>query len=1298
VRIDPETTRALVEEANACFNTTTHDLVLAACALAAARSGDGPAVTIDVEHHGRTLFEDAFDLSRTVGWFTSIYPFHVAVDRTTAVDAAIVAVKEKGRALRGHADAFLALRHSAHPAARDAFAGYRDQDLLLNFVGNLDTSELASAWRVAENAAPDHGPANRRTHPIDLMIAIRGGELVARLAYSEASLSKERAQAFGRELASAVRAIVEHCADARNHRKTKSDFPLLDLDDAELARLQGDDVEDAYPLTAMQRAMWFFTELYPSSPLYHVHCVAVLRADLDVPIFERALNLVAEQVPILRTEFARGFKEPVQIVHRKVGYRIDFEDVSGQPPEAQVARRKAFLDACAASDVVGAFPNMRVKILKKGDDLYELVQFFHHAFIDGWSNAGVLGQILETYVTLRETGSARVPALVSHFRDYVAFERAEEASGVSAAFWAERMRGAAINELPLDRPRSASRQFATEMLYFRMDPDLAARVRKMARDEGSTLSEVLAAAHVALVALLTGDSDVTIGYSLAARPGHIPQIQQLAGNFLNTVPLRVPVDTSASLRALVAQARESLRATREHEAYPLASIVRAAGIAGAANGSPFRTMFTAENYPPAKFPAGIQGVDGYNWHMTEYDLAIVLTEMKVRDDAHDFKDEVLLKLAFASDVLTRPTVESWFTLFEAIVRATCTHPESSLGSVLAARLPAPAADAERPLFGQLLEGAFRRFATRKAIVAEGRAVTYAQLEEQVERFAGAFAAAGIGAGDRVLIACQERGAFSTAAVAASLALGVPCVPADGSLPPCRHRALAQSAGVTAVITDQGSRLADALGEDAERLRAILVPRPLEHREDQPPARFVDVASAPRERAPRPSRGAVAYVIHTSGTTGAPKGIAITQDALASFLAWYEHETEIGADDRVSQRLPMGFDASLSEILPTLARGGEVRIDRGLEASTPDDVLAETAAEGTTVLTLPAPYFEEIGDHLRSDAPPLPALRLVVVGGDRLPSEAVRAWRARYPRVTVMNAYGLTEATIASSAFKVDGPERDDGAGSVPIGRTGGALLVLDARLEACAPGAVGEIWITGTAVTVTPHSGRVFTTEGGVRALRTGDLGRVRDDGAIEHVGRRDAQVKLRGQRVDLHGVERALASIDGVARAVAQLETSPDGSRLLVAYVQPRAGASLTLARAALAALLPAHAVPHVILHVPQIPFDASGKVDRAALTRVFAEDAARIPARDPAEDDVTHGLRAIWGRLVGAASAPRHVTFFEVGGDSLAAMRLVEEVRADLGVSLPLEAVLADGTLDDLSACVRRARARHTEDADAR
>jgi acyl-CoA synthetase (AMP-forming)/AMP-acid ligase II/acyl carrier protein len=435
-------------------------------------------------------------------------------------------------------------------------------------------------------------------------------------------------------------------------------------------------------------------------------------------------------------------------------------------------------------------------------------------------------------------------------------------------------------------------------------------------------------------------------------------------------------------------------------------------------------------------------------------------------------------------------------------------------------------------------------------------------------------------------------------------------------------------------------------------------------------------------------------MRTSGTTGAPKEVAITHEALTSFLRWYLAETRIGSNDRVSQRLPLGFDASLSEILPALAVGAEVDVARDLGSLGPHDVLARVAGRGVTVLTLPAAYFAELAQALDGgETPGLPALRLVVVGGDTLAQTDVARWRERYPNATVVNAYGLTEATIASTLFPADGATVVEGDATIAIGRPGGSVQVLDSAFRPCAAGAAGEVWVTGPTVTATPLRGRVFRSPSGVRALRTGDFARMRADGTVELTGRRDGQVKVRGQRVDLRATAAVVATTLGVARAVVQQESTADGRSMVVAYVEGRdesLAGDPRATRASLARRLPAAALPRYVVIVPQIPYTARGNVDRRRLTEAFA---AAFPlahaALSAGDDEVSGRIRALWSDAGVSPGASAEVSFFDAGGDSLAAVRLLNLLERELGVRLDLAAILSDGSVRDLAERVRRARA---------
>lgn len=1276
-RMDVQRTRELLTGAHRAYRTDVQDLLLAALTRSFWTLTGGTAFVVDLEHHGRSLGEDRLDLSRTVGWFTAIYPLAVSFGPDADPGELIATVKDRLRGIGDKAPYHMAAAYSGSQSA-DA-AGRAGADVLFNYLGDLDRVALNSGWKFAEASHPDRAGENRRSHVLDVSVHVADGALHIQASavpgLMQAGFGIERwIDAFQAQLL----ALLDHCLAVGVGRKTSSDFPLLLPDRKQLTRLQ-DNVADAYPLSAMQEGMYFNARAYPGSPMYHVHAGATLRAQLDVPRLEEALNRVAEVTEILRTVFITdGFERPIQVVLERVRYRIEvLENVT--PDEVFASLGDDVLD-------MSRWPNMVFKVIRLGDDTYQLVQFFHHLLMDGWSNAILFTRIMDEYERLAQSQSKGTPLPAprpnaSGYRDFVAFQREAASHPEPAAFWRDYLAGAEMLELPVDRAPREPRRFLSRICDYSLEGELRAALRSKARELSCTVSDLLLTAYTSLLHVLTGRTDLVIGYSASIRPAAIPGSGEMIGMFLNTVPLRVPVVGHRPLLENIAALRESHMRCREFEEFPLPLILRAVrSTAGSAEDALFRVLYTSEVYPGARLAEGMQGLGHYQWHMTEFDLALVYSG--------ENDTSIHIKMAYADDLFNGETIEEWFALYRELCWQLAGPAQGTLDEFKQARLidALPAAAPPAPI------GFLQRFLHSVAgrgdalAVRAKRSLSYRELDAESDAVARTVAR--LTPPGPVLLDIADDGALHVAAIVGCLKAGRPFVP----VPPERARAglenKLQELRAVAVITDRG---ADWRQELAARYAVANV------------IESSDLAAPPASGADVPAGAATprgdAYILFTSGSTGRPKGVRIGMPALDHFVDWYARSAGMADDDCVAHLLARHFDASLSELLPALAVGATVDAETSLDALSFADLERYVEANGITLLTLPADYFS-LWMRQRESSPAaaaaLEGLRLLAVGGSPLRADAVERWQAltgqQGKQVPVLNVYGLTEAAIASSAYLVDRPlaelfdagEVDPLSSFLPIGWRGGDLEVIDASLRAPDSG-VGEVVLCGEGLMNGYFDGSgagaiALRAANGRRWLHTGDVALVAENGLVTVLGRTDRLLKVRGYRVNPLDVEAALLQVPGVTAALVDLR-----DERLVAYCVTAPGADAAAVKAGAAERLPSYLVPAVV-PVSNIPLTASGKPDRGALA---ALSPAVRSAGKPGLDSTLAVLGELTERLIKQPVEPG-LSFFEQGGDSLLAAVLADAIESRFGASLQLGEVVRAASMRELADLVA-ARSAH-------
>ncbi|KAF1029385.1 MAG: Linear gramicidin synthase subunit B [Burkholderia plantarii] len=1378
--LDRETTRRLQRDACAAYRTTLVDLLLVATGRVLGRFAGRDTLRIDMEGHGRDVPVGELDLSRTVGWFTSVYP--LALAPAGELGAAIKRVKEARRNVPHGGTSFAMLRYLGDAEARAALAPIADADVLFNYLGQFDgtlavtgqadesggaaesAESVPRGWRLsAERGGRAVGAANAPTHALDIAAQVRDGALAIELRhpggdrYDAATL-----EALAAELRRELDAVLAHCTSGAAGL-TPADVPLAAIDQARLDALPvaATELADLYPLAPMQAGIVFHS-LLGAQPGAYVNQLRVDVDGLDAARFEAAWTAVAARHEILRTGFLRFDDLPRQWVARRIDTPFSEFDWRASADAAPLAARLARL---AADDLALGFdlarpPLWRVTLVRTAEARHHFVWTFHHALLDGWSAAQLLAEVLRAY-------RGEVPASAApRYRDFIAWLDAQPREA-GVAWW--RARTAAIDgptwlsralPAPLtgtvdaagapDAPGATDTAGAADAADAADTADTAdaggashgsvrlvcdaartARLAGLARSHRATLNALVQAAWLVLLQRYTGQRTVAFGATVAGRPDTLPGAERMLGLFINTIVVTGTPTPAMRVADWLEQVQRDGVAAREHEHLPLADVQRLAGIEGGE--ALFDTLLVFENYPVDAIlddgaAHGLRFSGLHNEDRTSYALTLSVSQRRLAGALADSASDTALEIefAYAADRFTHAQVERLAAQLGTLLDAFAADPGAPLGALD----PLPAgervrlarwgrgadAPAQPGVPGRIAAQAARR-PTATALVLDGERLDYGTLERRATRVALALRAAGVGPDTRVGIAI-ERSIGMIVAMLGVLKAGGAYVPLDPSYPAERLAMMIEDSGLALALTEQAS--------EAERARmpvptldiaalaepgAAVPGQPGRHErgEGGEGGKGAD-AVARLAREPHPDD--LAYLIYTSGSTGRPKGVGITHDALARHTAISIEMFRIGETDRVLQFSTFNFDGFVEQVFPALAAGATL-VMRGPELWSSERFAAEVEREGVSVADLTTAYWNALAqdfarrpDTVRS----LASLRCVHAGGEAMPADGVRAWRAAgLAAIELANTYGPSEATVTATRFVCDAYTLDGAPvpAQIPLGAPlpGRVLAVLDAWGNPAPIGAPGELCIGGPLLARGYHDRPGLTAERfvadpfsdtpGARLYRTGDIVRWDDHGRLAYLGRADHQVKIRGFRIELGEIEAALLAEASVREAAVITRDGASGTRLL-AYVAPLAGTVPDGAalRAALAARLPEYMVPAAVVVLEALPLNPNGKIERRALPEpaLVAEQAQ--PEALPRGETET-ALAAIWSRVLGTAQVRRTDRFFELGGHSLAAMQVQTAIRAELDADVPLVELMRNPALEALAAAIDAERKPAADDA---
>jgi len=1043
---------------------------------------------------------------------------------------------------------------------------------------------------------------------------------------------------------------------------------------------------EPFPISLAQRRLWVLERLHPGTAAYNIPFAIRIRGALDTAALERAMDGLRARHETLRTTFAEHAGEPAQVIHPFVPVPLEVEDLSSLPAAEREgeAERRVRDEAHVGFDVERG-PLTRVRLIRVAPDDHLLAITMHHIVSDGWSLGVMTRELGALYDAFRAGRPDPLPPLAIQFADYAAWEREHFAGGAlekQLAFWRGALAGAPpALELPEDHPRTTAEVRPAAMLATRIDSAAAAPLRALAQAEGTTLFAVLIAAYRLVLARHAGAEDVVIGTVAAGRTR--PEVAGLVGFFVNTLPLRTSLDGDPTFREMVRRERETLLDAMAHQELPFDRVIEELKLPRDLGRSPlvqatFLFGGAGEGDLPKLGDATVQPAHaGLEWAKFDVTLA-----------ANEDAEGVSLVAQWAADLFDRETIERMVEHVVHVLDAAGADPDRPLSSIDLL------SDEERErVVGVWGRGAempearpvHRAFEARAALAPEATAVisvadgtrwTYTELNARANRLARRLRALGVGAETRVAVV-MERSAEMVAALYATMKAGGAYVPVDPGYPAERVAHMLADSGAAVVLTQ--SALADQFASSDATVIAV----------DSADLSGEDDSDLPGDVDPE----SLVYAIYTSGSTGLPKGAGIPHRALANHMAWMQDAYPLDAGDRVLQKTPFSFDASVWEFHAPLMAGATLVMASPGAHRDPSLLLGEAEAHGITIVqAVPALLraWLETGAMGR-----VRTLRRVYAGGEPLAPDLVRAIKAELPDADVINLYGPTETCVQVTSQLATGREK---RATVPLGRPvhNTRTLVLDGEMRPVPVGVPGELYLGGpqvgrgylgrpaqTAATFLPDP---FAEEPGARLYRTGDRVRMGRDGELEFLGRVDQQVKVRGFRIDPGEVEAALRAVPGVADAVVAPREDAAGMVRLVAWTVSENGPLPSGAlREALRRTLPEYMVPSAIVPIDRIPHTPSGKVDRRALPEPeLAGEQEYVAPSTPAEV----ALAELWAGLLGVPRVGAADDFFTMGGHSLLAARLVSRVREVLGVDLPLRAVFEASTLSALAARVEGAQ----------
>ncbi|MES2732925.1 MAG: amino acid adenylation domain-containing protein [Bacteroidota bacterium] len=1274
VKLAATLTSALVSGVHQAYATGINDLLLAALGQTIQVWTHDPQIVIGLEGHGREYLSERVEISQTVGWFTNLYPVRLTVEEGQSAGNLIKSIKEQLRAIPDKGLGYGALRY-LHPKeeVRASLSGDQSWGIVFNYLGQLDNAVSASQWLslASESTGISVGEGNAFGCQLEINSSIVGGQLEISWNYAATQYESATIAKLAEQYLVNLGALISHCQSQPITQHTPSDYGLgnqvsyQELDAFLQASygegLRRDAISALYSLSPLQEGMLFHGLYDQSAYIEQLSCDLL---EVETSFLKACWDNVLENHSVLRSGFYyQELPMAVQCVYDSVSMPFEELDYRRWSPEEQKSQWTIFLQEDRARGFdFGQAPLMRITLIRLSATRYKMLWTSHHILLDGWSMPVIMGEWLRNYECL-VAGEKFPTRQEDKYADFIDYLKARD-SRADDQFWQQYLSGLSG---PTFLPFVASTEERNKggTIYrketLRLDASVTAAIRDFTQRNRLTVNTLMQGAWALLLANYTQSKDVVYGVIVSGRPADLAGAEQRVGLYINTIPLRATIDEAAGIVDWLQALQQNQTVCRDYQHSSLAAIQQGQDL--------FDTLMIVENYPLGEVLTQDWSLQVENVQMeeqTNYLLSIIVNLGKT----------ITIDFSYNAALLQEPEVKMIKGHFEHLLPQLTSQSQAKMSEIEVLTEPekyqllteftntAAAYPIDKTIV-DLLEAQVARTPTQVAVVFEGQALTYAELNDRSNQLAHYLTNKGVQKESLVAI-CIERSLEMLIGLLGIIKAGAAYVPIDPAYPQDRIDYMFTDSGAKLILSSKPSSA--RLPERDEAREVIWLDEDWSTIAQQPTSK-VEITIQPQQ---------LVYVIYTSGSTGRPKGVMIEHGSLVNLVLSQIEALRLSPQDKTLQFSSLSFDASCYEIFNTLASGGCLVIPTK-EVLLSMELLGELIAQHQiTVAVLPPSYQPIIQSQIHS-------VKTLVSAGEALKVDIARPLQAK--GIRVINAYGPTENTVCVTLS--DSPLCEDGRVTIGQPLSNVQVYLLDKALQLVPVGVAGELYVGGRQVargylnqpilTQEKFIPDPFSQDSAGRLYKTGDMARWLPDGRIELLGRQDEQVKIRGHRIELGEVETALQQMAGVLQSVVVAQADGNGSQRLVGYVVMAEAFDAQVILSQLRGQLPEYMVPSLLMALDQLPLMPNGKVDKKALPNptLAPRSQTYVAPRTHTEEK----LAVIWQQLLKVEGVGIHDNFFELGGHSLLATRVVSAIRKELLLEVSIKDIFTHATLEGLA-----------------
>ena len=1253
IDLNKKETEKLLKGTNKAYNTEINDILLTALGYAIKGYSGEDKVLIELEGHGREEILKGTDINRTVGWFTTIYPVLLDMDKTQDLSLQIKNIKEGLRKIPKKGIGYGVIKYLMPEERKQGINLEVKPEIGFNYLGQFDNDVERGVFGASRLGTGNSVSAeNQRQHAIEINSMVAGGRLSVSFSFDERQFKKETIKAIAESYKESIKEISEHCATKEKSELTPSDLSSEEISIDQIEEVykkvsSEGEIKDIYYLTPMQEGMLYHYLMDKKSGAYFIQNMLTLKGEVDRELFEKSFNIVIQRHDILRTVVLHeGLNKPLQVVLKERKAEIGYEELREEEKENRIEEiKKADRERHFN---ISKDHLMRVTIVKAGEES-TILWSFHHIIMDGWCLGIIAKEIFGVYAKLKK-GKGRVneketdkeieklQGEVCPYGSYIKWLEKQDKEAAKA-YWEKYLEGYEQQAtLPKTKGREQEGGYILGEHNISIGKDITRKLTEIGHKNHVTMNIIMQAVWGVILQGYNNTEDIVFGSVVSGRPPEVTGIEQMVGLFINTIPVRIKKSRGQKFSEMIRQIQEESLDSKKHEYISLAEIQSATQLKQGL----IDHIMVFENYPVQK-ELEKQEDTGFTVQrfeaseQTNYDFNIVIYP----------GEEISIKLSYNQCVYAKEMIERTAGHICEVINKLAEDPsivvedieiitQEEKQQILYDFNDTKAEYPKDKTIHQLFEEQVEKTPDNIAVVYEDRQLTYRELNEKSNQLARLMRRKGVKP-DSIVGIMVERSLEMIIGIMGVLKAGGAYLPIDPNYPADRIRFMLEDSEATLLLSHK--MLMGVSEFKGEALYLDDIDTYLEDRSNLEPAN---------------ESLNLAYLIYTSGSTGNPKGVMIEHKSVVNFIYGMEDRMKFTDVKSIVALTSISFDIFVLETLLPLSCGLKIVIvNENLQKNA--EVLKELIYNNEVDILQATPSRMNLLMADLENKKWIGQLKLILVGGEEFPPMLLEELR-KETKATIYNMYGPTETTVWSAIRDLT-----DTVG-INIGKPIENTQIYIMESNKLSPvGVPGELCIAGDGLARGYLKRPELITEKfvanpfkpGERMYRTGDLARWLPDGNIEFFGRIDHQVKIRGYRIELGEIENRLLKHEMIKEAAVVAKKDNSGSKYLCAYIVAENELTVPELREYLSMELPAYMIPSYFVQLDKLPLTPNGKVDRKAMPEPDYYISTGTEYAAP-EDEIEKELSEIWSNVLEIEGFGVNHDFFEVGGNSITLITL--------------------------------------------